>query len=175
MGERQHRLIHLCEKRVVVPEVEDARGRGHSRRFSDRNLLEFAVALKLRSTLIPVATVASVVRILEQCERRVAKEIPGFSLPQSLRTQRAPDLRIIISDGRRLYVTLGKQGGPTKVFGGIDLTGRRNARTHGKSGPRAPGKSIAAKRGAFGIPEGSRHVRVEVSVTQIAKDLPLQG
>ncbi len=40
----QHKLIHLCEKGVVVPEIHDARGRGSSRGFSRRNLFEFAVA-----------------------------------------------------------------------------------------------------------------------------------
>ncbi len=44
----QHRLIYLCEKEVVQPDLNDATGRGSSRRFSRRNILEFAVALRLR-------------------------------------------------------------------------------------------------------------------------------
>jgi hypothetical protein len=48
LREPQHRLIYLCEKGVVRPDYEDAKGRGSSRRFSARNLLEFAVALRLR-------------------------------------------------------------------------------------------------------------------------------
>ena len=50
----QHRLIHLCEKGVIVPEVSDAAGRGSSRSFSPMNYLEFAVALRLRDTFVPV-------------------------------------------------------------------------------------------------------------------------
>ena len=37
----QHRLIYLCEKAAVIPDYADAHGRGSSRRFSARNLLEF--------------------------------------------------------------------------------------------------------------------------------------
>ena len=33
----QHRLIHLCEKGVIVPEVHGAAGRGSSRVFSSGN------------------------------------------------------------------------------------------------------------------------------------------
>jgi hypothetical protein len=55
LGEPQHRLIYLCEKGVVVPDFQDAEGRGSSRRFSDRNLLEFAIALRLRELEIGVA------------------------------------------------------------------------------------------------------------------------
>jgi DNA-binding transcriptional MerR regulator len=41
----QHKLIHLCEKGVVVPEIHDAAGRGSSRVFSANNFLELAVAV----------------------------------------------------------------------------------------------------------------------------------
>src|SRR6266542_989409 len=61
LGEKEHRLIYLCEKGVVVPDIEDARGRGSSRLFSKRNVLEFAVALKLREALLPARAAAAVV------------------------------------------------------------------------------------------------------------------
>jgi DNA-binding transcriptional MerR regulator len=54
LGAPQHRLIHLCEKGVIVPEVSDAAGRGSSRSFSAMNYLEFAVALRLRDMFVPV-------------------------------------------------------------------------------------------------------------------------
>lgn len=38
----QHKLLHLCEKGVVIPEIHDAAGRGSSRVFSADNFLEFA-------------------------------------------------------------------------------------------------------------------------------------
>ena len=41
----QHRLIYLCEKGVIVPELSDAQGRGSSRRLSASNIFEFAIAL----------------------------------------------------------------------------------------------------------------------------------
>ena len=56
-GQPQHRLIHLCEKGVVRADFEEARGRGSSRRFSRRNLLQLAVALKLRELMVPVAPI----------------------------------------------------------------------------------------------------------------------
>ena len=58
----QHRLIHLCEKGVVVPDVHEAAGRGSSRVFSSRNFLELAVALRLRDMMLPVAAIGAVVR-----------------------------------------------------------------------------------------------------------------
>jgi DNA-binding transcriptional MerR regulator len=63
LGEPQHRLIYLCEKGVVEPDVQDAGGRGSSRRFSNRNLLEFAVALRLRELELPAAVIAAVVHV----------------------------------------------------------------------------------------------------------------
>ena len=66
LGEPQHRLIHLCEQRAVVPDIEDSRGRGSSRRFSERNLLEFAVALALQKLAIPVSVAATVNYTLRQ-------------------------------------------------------------------------------------------------------------
>src|ERR1035441_4535125 len=59
LQEPQHRLIYLCEKRAVVPDRGDARGRGSSRGFSERNILEFALALRLRRLELPVPVVAA--------------------------------------------------------------------------------------------------------------------
>ena len=50
----QHRLIHLCEKGIVIPGVHAASGRGSSRVFSAGNYLELAVALRLRDMFIPM-------------------------------------------------------------------------------------------------------------------------
>lgn len=179
LREPQHRLIYLCEKGVVQPDLQDAEGRGSSRRFSARNLLEFAVALRLRDLELPAALVAAVVHVLRAFEGAVGKQITEFHLPESLRTATAPDLRVVISDGRRLYFTLGTGKGPAKVYGGIDLQDLEAPRkAFGRlqwklalveSGGRARG----SRPGDFGSPEGSRHARVEVSVTRIAQDLPL--
>ena len=94
LGEPQHRLIYLCEKGAVVPDFHDAEGRGSSRRFSARNLLEFAIALRLRELEIGVALVGAVVHVLRAFEPRVGKEFRGFRLPDSLRVPGAPDLHL---------------------------------------------------------------------------------
>ncbi len=175
LGEPQHRLIHLCEKGVVIPDIEDARGRGTSRRFSRRNVLEFALALKVRQMMLPVAVAAAVVRLLRAFERHVSTTVRSFSLPDGLRERDAPDLRVILSDGRFLYFALGRFTAVPKLFGGIDIQTLTSAGV-GKN-PRAI-REISLSRagrqpGEFGTPEGSKHTRAEVSVTRIAQDLPL--
>ncbi len=180
LGEPQHRLIHLCEKGAVIPDIEDARGRGASRRFSRRNVFEFALALKLRQMMLPVAVAAAVVRVLRAFERYVTTKIRSFSLPDGLRGRDAPDLRVILSDGRLLYFALGRAATAPKLFGGIDI---RTITSAGKGRIAPPIREISHSRAArrprasggddFGTPEGSKHTRVEVSVTRIAQDLPL--
>jgi hypothetical protein len=181
LNEPQHRLIYLCEKRVVEPDVEDAGGRGSSRRFSNRNLLEFAVALCFRDLELPATAIAAVVHVLRAFEGAVAREIGGFQLPESLRAEGAPDLRVVIGDGRRLYFTLGVGGGAVKVYGGIDLDALK-ARTKEGVSVRPKLKLVKPAAGSdgseaskFGGPEGSRLTRVEISITRIAQDLPLDG
>ena len=181
LEEPQHRLIYLCEKGVVEPDVQDAEGRGSSRRFSSRNLLEFAVALRLRDLELPATLIGAVAHVMRTFEAAVGKEIRGFRLPESLRDKAAPDLRVVISDARRLYFTLGATGGPPKVYGGIDLDRLKEGTTAVGSRPKlrlvkpaaAPARGSGAD--AFGGPEGSRHTRVEISVTRIAQDLPLDA
>jgi len=181
LEEPQHRLIYLCEKGVITPDIEDAGGRGSSRRFSNRNLLEFAVALRLRDLELPATLIGSVVHVMRAFEAAVGKEIHGFQLPESLRDKAAPDLRVVIGDGRRLYFTLGAGAGPPSVYGGIYLGDLKEASA--ASGPRPKLRLVklaTTPRGAsgavdFGGPEGSRHTRVEISVTRIAQDLPLDA
>jgi DNA-binding transcriptional MerR regulator len=181
LEEPQHRLIYLCEKGVVEPDIQDAEGRGSSRRFSNRNLLEFAVALRLRDLELPAAVIAAVVHVLRAFESAVGREIRGFHLPESLRAKDAPDLRVVIGDGRRLYFTLGAGGGPPKVYGGIDLDDLKEPKRAARARPKLrlvkPPTSAggAARAGDFGGPEGSRHTRVEISITRIAGDLPLDA
>ena len=178
LGEPQHRLIYLCEKGVVQPDLQDAEGRGSSRRFSPRNLLEFAVALRLRDLEIATSLVGAVIQVLRAFERSVRRQIADFRLPDSLRDRRAPDLRIVIGDGPRLYFTLAMRGSSPRVYGGIDLRKLLSS----KKGPRALERALAHSKApvnggaadGFGAPEGSKHARVEVSVTEIARDLRLE-
>jgi hypothetical protein len=185
LAEPQHRLIYLCEKGVVVPDLGNAKGRGSSRRFSARNLLEFAVALKLRELTLPVDSVAGIIYVLRAFEIKVADEIRDFDLVGGLRDKNAPDLRIIISDGRYLYFSLGIGVGNPKLFGGLDFHGlatrkeKPGMRHKGKITANEIGKRVTPKPATlpseFGGPEGSKHARIEISVTRIAKDLPLDG
>lgn len=177
LDEPQHRLIYLCEKGVVHPDIQDAEGRGSSRRFSARNLLEFAVALRLRDLEMAVSLASAVVYVLRAFERSLHREIPGFRLPESLREKGAPDLRVIIADGRRLYFSLGQGKTAPKVFGGIDLRERGLQQSGERVLERQASRSVEVQNlrstVSFGQPEGSRHVRLEISVTGIARDLEL--
>jgi DNA-binding transcriptional MerR regulator len=167
----QHRLIHLCEKQVVVPDIQDAGGRGSSRIFSARNFLELAVALRLRDMMLPVSAAGVVVHVMRAMEDQLRNELPGSSLVTGLASEKAPDLRVIISDGDRIFFALGPAGRNPKLFGGVsieDVSG--NAGVAG--GPLRPVEAHTA-RGAFGGPEGSQFSRSEISLTSIAQSLPL--
>ena len=182
LGEPQYRLSYLCEKGVVQPDLEDAKGRGSSRRFSARTLLEFAIALRLRELELSASVIGAVTYTLRAFERKVQDQLRTFRLPESLRGAAAPDLRAIISDGR-LYLSLGTGKDVPKVYGGIDLrriaSGKvtigdlqraltplpspRRPRRHGRNGD------------GLGTPNGGMHARVEISITSIAQELRLEG
>ncbi len=167
----QHRLIHLCEKGVVVPDVHGATGRGSSRVFSSRNFLELAVALRLRDMMLPVAAVGAIVRVLRALEDRLHDELPGFALVESLRDARSPDLRIIVSDGQTIFFSLSAGNRAPRMFGGIpleQLTGNSPGRDVRIDPVEPPGN------GAGGLgPEQSHFARFELSVTAVARELPV--
>ncbi len=167
----QHRLIYLCEKKVVIPDFGGAAGRGSSRRFSLRNLLEFAVALKLRDLLLPVAPVKIILYVLRSFEKMVSKQIAGFSLFGSLRGLHAPELRIIIIDGAWLYFSLGQGKKNAKLYGGVNFSRllKNEAHVSPKGLKELPQRLDQVR--AFKTPG---HVRLEVSVTGIARALPLE-
>jgi len=161
LGEKEHRLIYLCEKGVVVPDIQDARGRGTSRLFSKRNVLEFAVALRLRESMLPATVAAAVVDILRALERKLRREIAGFSLPESLRGPKAPDLRVVLKAGRRLYFSLGAKGTKPRAFGGIDIKKLRTSKT----------VMLEEADDPDSIETGS-DTRFELSVNDVARNLP---
>lgn len=179
LGEPQHRLIYLCEKGVVQPDFEEARGRGSSRRFSAHNLLEFAIALRLRMLEIPALSIGAITYTLRAFEHKVQQQIPAFSLPYSLRGAAAPDLRVILKEGR-LYLTLGTGKSTPKVYGGVELKklGRDKSRKLASDLQRAlvlrtPSgrKTGHGVNGEFGE---SSLARVEMSITRMAQELRLE-
>ena len=126
--------------------------------------------------MVPVAPIAAVVHVLNAFERVLAREIPGFRLPESLAEPGAPDLRVIISDRRILFFALHPKKGAPRLFGGIDLStlqaeaGAISRRVIRKLKAVKPGKG--APDVLFGPESISEKGRTEVSVTGLAKDLP---
>ena len=182
LGEPQHRLIYLSEKRVVRPNLADAKARGSSRRFSTRNLLEFAVALRLRELELPASIIGAVTYSLRAFERKVQDQIRTFRLPDSLRGAAAPDLRVLISDGQ-LYLSLGTGKNVPKVYGGIALKRLASGKASIGDLQRAlvplpsPKRTRRPMRNGDGVsaPDGGIHARVEISITSIAQELRLEG
>ena len=174
LAEPQHRLIYLCEKGVVIPDLGEAAGRGSSRLFSKRNLLEFALALRLRELKLPVSVVAWITHVLRRFVSAVRTSDRGLDIVDSLRGAGAIDLRIIVKDGDELFFSLARPGSPRKLFGGVPFQKPRPS-GRGAVEKHAFNESEPASRSGFGGPEGSRQARIEVSVTEVAKGLRLEG
>ena len=174
LGQPQHRLIYLCEKGVVEPDLRSAEGRGTSRGFSRRNLLEFSVALHLRELQIPAQLIGGLLGALRELEARLAAEPPGFSVPDDLRPSTSPDLRLVIGDGR-LYFSLVTSGGEPRLFGGsllselgakpaAPLQELAGAAWHLEPiGPHNPGSHADTRRS---------YTTLEVCITHLARNLP---
>ena len=165
LGVPQHKLIHLCEKKVVVPDVRDARGRGSSREFSKRNLFDFAIAVEMRRLELPVSFVQAVLRVLRSFEREAQASLTDFSLPDSLLTTNAPRLMLIILDGERLYFRL-TSNDQSRLFGGVAIhhpRARGRARQHQSIGHPQPAEIERALDAA--------RTRTDVDLSRIARDL----
>ena len=102
----QHVLIHLCEKEVIFPDFSDTKGRGQSRLFSKRNLLEFAIALHIRQFQIPVMATRVIILILRKFEEKVQKKIKDFTLESLAKTKLSPKLILYIEEGESLIFSL---------------------------------------------------------------------
>ncbi len=169
----QHRLIHLCEKGVVIPDVHDAAGRGSSRLFSRNNVLELAVALRLRDMMIPVSVAGAIVHVLRRFGQELEGQRGGQPLAESLRSPHSPELRVIISDGEAIYFSLAKPDQKTALFGGIPLQPLiSSGEAWGGNVLQRPTNVVHGNH-PFGGPEGSKFARMELSVTAIARALPL--
>ncbi len=135
-------------------------------------MLEFSVALKLRELMIPVSVVTAVLHVLEATEKAISRDVPGFRLPDSLTEKGAPELRVIITDGQRLFFALHTTGKTPKLLGGINLTtgGRVDTNTR-RSRKKLRGAETDVPAAIFTPAAGRERGRVEVSVTGLAKDL----
>jgi DNA-binding transcriptional MerR regulator len=163
----QHRLIHLCEKQILVPDIHDAAGRGSSRVFSARNVLELAVALRVRDLMLPLTLAGAMVHVMRALEEKLQEDVPHFSLVASLRTANPLDLRAIVSDGKSLYFSLSKAGDEPKLFGGVRLE------SGGQALRMIQVPEVTETGSRFGGPESSRFARLELSVTAVAQALPI--
>jgi DNA-binding transcriptional MerR regulator len=157
----QHRLIYLCEKGAVIPDFADAQGRGSSRRFSARNLLEFAVALRLRGLALPVDAVKAILHTLRSFEKTVRQEMAAFDIVDDLRKPGAAELRVLVAEGPRIYFALAAHGKKARLFGGLELPKHASRRRQGL--PELDAKTAQPEVQA----------KVEVNVTEVAKALDL--
>ena len=166
LGVPQHRLIHLCQEGVIVPDHGDAQGRGSRRGFSRRNVFELAVAVEMRRLEVPVSFVRAVIEVLRVFESELGKSIRGFALPESLRTQGAPRVSLLIVDGERLLFRVRADDRET-LLAGITIPRpnvRGRARAHRALGRLRPARSDAAAHA---------RTRTEVDLTQIARDISI--
>ena len=166
LDQQPHRLISLCEQRVVHPDVKDADGRGTSRLFSERNLLEFAVVLPLRRLRFSVPILTAIVCVLRGFEEHQKKNWPEFVLPNTLWWPKAPALRMIIGNGQALYVLHEVVPPHATAYGPIDLNS-------------LPGDRRSIEDLVRELPfnefvgSSSEHWlwRIEINVTRVAADL----
>jgi DNA-binding transcriptional MerR regulator len=166
LGVAQHKLIHLCEQKVVVPDVRDARGRGSSREFSERNLFDFVLALEMRKLELPVSFVRAVLRVLRTFEKESRALLGVLPLPDGLLAANAPRIALLILDGERLYFRLAPTQGQVRFLGGINIKHPRlrgRARQH-----QSVGRLEAAE--ANHVVNNAR-TRTEIDLSQIARDL----
>jgi len=165
LGVPQHRLIHLCEKKVVIPDVRDARGRGSSRQFSRRNLFDFAVALEMRKLELPVSYVHAVLKVLRAFELEAKVLLGNFTLPDSLLAPNAPQLSLVILDGERLFFSLARAGKSPRVFGGVNIHPRR---TRGRAGHHQNIGQLRSEQAEQTLSGG--RTKTQIDLSRIARD-----
>ena len=138
-------------------------GRGSSRRLSERNLLEVAIATTASRLGIAADTVRKLLAALRIWELGMAAE--GLELPRSIEVDEGPTVRLILDDNAATHVAMGWGNETTTVKGPVRPADARNA---AKAPPRAARAGTAS---GFGWPEGSRACRLEINVTAIAQRL----
>lgn len=168
LGVPQHRLIYLCEKGVVVPEIDDARGRGSSRKFSRRNLFEFSTALELRRLEIPLGIIRAILHAVRSFEAATRRTLPEFTVPDSLVGKRPIDVSVIVVDGLTLYFSISSKGSVPSIVGGVALPKGHKRTLLQPNAPRRLSKDDARKV------LRSAKVTTEVNLTRIAQGLAFE-
>lgn len=121
LGIKQNILIYLCEKKVVVPDVEDPpKGRGHVRRFSEFNVFEFAIALEMKKYNIKVGYIAIIMRILRKFFQYAAKDV-GFKFENFRKDKTLPLLFLVIMDGEFIFFRIHTKN-EDKLVPGVNFT-----------------------------------------------------
>ena len=108
----QYTLIHLCEKKVIVPDFSDTEGKGKHRLFSRRNLLEFAIAIHIRKFQIPVMATRVIIGVIRGFEEKIRKSLPDFSLFESMKKNAHPELIIYIDEAEHIIFSLQNKKNP---------------------------------------------------------------
>jgi len=131
--------------------------------------------------MVPVGAISAVLEVLRRFEAKVATELQGFALPTSLRGPKAAGITAIIGEGPKLYFTIGSRTRGPRVFGGIPLGRAGLLKAPVSRGSRQfPLSELTGGSTRKGAPAGTAHsrdpvgsARIEISITRIARDLPL--
>ena len=167
----QYKLIYLCEKEVIVPDGVDAKGRGSSRRFSERNLFEFMVAFTLGDFHIPTKITTNLLLALRSFDRHLAKNYPLLRLPYSLTYPDCPEVKAILIKGTYLYFAIGKTNKSVVYIGGIDLMNNKEYPTSLSLDERIPKIEISVER-LETLPAEVSTAFFELNLSQLARDIP---
>ena len=165
----QYKLIYLCEKGVIIPDGVDAKGRGSSRRFSERNLFEFMVAFTLGDFHIPTNITTNLLLALRSFDKHLAKKYPLLKLPYSLTYPDCPEVKAILIKGTYLYFAIGKANKSVVYIGGIDLMNYKGNPTSPSLDEKNPESEFSVER-LETLPTDAETAFFELNLSQLAKE-----
>lgn len=118
LDEEEHRLIHLCERGVIIP-AEDAQGRGTVRRFDANNVFCFSVAIEIQRWGVHVALLKPVIALLVKVIGVAKKGQAGWNLCKFFADQGVcrvsyfkPNILVFRTEGQFKTLTLNAGGMP---------------------------------------------------------------
>lgn len=159
-----HRIIYLFDNKVVDAPTREAEGRGSSRRLSDRNLLEVAIATATSRLGVGSETTRKLLGALRTWEQGMRAD--GFTLPRSIEEEGGAIVRLILNENGGTHVAIGWGADTTTVTGPMGTGAGTPSAANAPARAARPGT-----RSGFGWPEGSRTCRLEINVTGIAQGL----